>query len=120
MEEPIALRLVRHETDWLDEDGEPLATCVVQGGDSPVTLPGRGGRPLGPAQAAVLQATQELARGQPPDAQGEVILARCDVAAKLKASDVSRKSISSAWGPLAHRKLLRLIEPGSVAVKVRR
>jgi len=121
MEQAIALRLVRHETEWQDEDSEPIVTCVVQGADSPVTLPGRGGRPLGPAQAAVLQAAQELARAQTPDSLGEVILARGDVAARAKTiADISRQSISSAWSPLAHRKLLRLIEPGSVAVRLRK
>jgi hypothetical protein len=42
MESPIALKLVRHVTDWLDEDGAPMVSCIVQPGSSPVTLPGRG------------------------------------------------------------------------------
>jgi hypothetical protein len=120
MVQPIALRLNRYETEWTDEDGEPMVTCVVQGADTHVTLPGRGGPPLGPAQAAVLQAAKDLARGQTPDGNGEVILARSDIAARAKATaDISRQSVSSAWTPLAKRKLLRLIEPGSVAVRVR-
>jgi hypothetical protein len=120
MESAIALKLARHETEWLDEDGQPLATCVVLAADQPVTLPGRGGRPLGEAQSAVLQAAQELARAAKPEPNGEVLLARHDVAQLAKErSDVSKQSVSSAWGPLAKRGHFRLVEPGSIAMRVR-
>jgi hypothetical protein len=120
MESAIGLRLVRHETEWQDEDGQPLVSCVVQGADQPVTLPGRGGRPLGDAQAKVLEVAQELARGRTPDGSGEVILVRMDVAQVAKERhQLTRQSISSAWPSLARRKLIRLIEPGSVGVRVR-
>jgi len=120
MESPIALKLARHQTEWTDEDGEPLVSCVVQAADQPVTLPGRGGRPLGTAQAAVLNVTQELARTQTADASGEVLLVRLDVAELVKQRHgLSRQSISSSWPALEKRKLLRRIEPGSVAIRLR-
>ena len=40
MEAAIPLKLSRHETEWLDEDEQPLTTCVVVGADQPVTFPG--------------------------------------------------------------------------------
>jgi hypothetical protein len=120
MESAIPLKLVRHETEWLDEDGEPLVSCVVQAADQPVTLPGRGRRPLGEAQSAVLNSAQELARTNTPDAKGEVILIRQEVAQRVKErTNLTRQSISSAWPSLHRRGLLRLIEPGSVALRVR-
>lgn len=119
MESAIALRLVRHETEWLDDDGEPLVSCVVRAADQPVTLPGRGGKAMGPVQALVLQKTQELARGRENEPNGETILSRHEVAQVLIGQGTSRKSISSAWVPLAARKLIRLIEPGSVAIRLR-
>jgi AAA domain len=120
MESPIALKLARHETEWLDEDGQPLVSCVVLAADQPVTLPGRGGRRLGEAQAMVLQAAQELARAAKPDHTGEVFLGRQDVAKLAKdRGGVSKQSISSAWGPLAKRGCFRLVEPGSIAMRVR-
>ena len=65
MEASIALKLARHETEWKDEDGESLVSCVVQAADQPVTLPGRGGRPLGEAQSAVLQRPRNSPRPPP-------------------------------------------------------
>jgi hypothetical protein len=120
MESAIALKLARHQTEWLDEDGQQLSTCVVLAADQPVTLPGRGGRPLGEAQSAVLQAAQELARAITPDQTGEVFLVRQDVAKLAKErNSVSKQSVSSAWGPLSKRGYFRLVEPGSIAMRVR-
>jgi hypothetical protein len=120
MEAPIALRLVHHETEWLDEDGEPLASCVVHGAHEPVTLPGRGGKPLGTAQAKLLQTIKELAKACTPDPQGEVFLVRQDIAKAAKDShSLSKQSISSAWRPLADLGHFRLVEPGSLAIRVR-
>jgi hypothetical protein len=120
MESAIALKLSRHETEWLDEDGEPLSTCVVTAAAQPVTLPGRGGRPLGEAQSAVLQAAQELAKTVTPDHTGEVLLIRTEVAALAKKrNNLTRQSISSSWESLERRGLLRRTEPGSVAIRVR-
>lgn len=119
MESAISLKLARHETEWLDEDDEPLASCVVLAGNQPVALPGRGGRPLGVAQAAVLAAAQELAQSRTPDSEGDVVLPRHLVAELVQRGGRSRQSVSSAWHPLADRKLLRLIEPGAVAIRVR-
>jgi AAA domain len=120
MENPIALRLVQHETNWVDEDGEPLMSCVVQAGAQPVTLPGRGGKPLGEAQAAVLAAAQDLAKEKTPEPTGEVFLARVDVATLAKQRrGMSKQSVSSAWASLAQRGYFRMVEPGSIAIRVR-
>jgi hypothetical protein len=120
MESPIALKLSRHQTEWLDEDGQPLSTCVVTAAAQPVTLPGRGGRPLGEAQSAVLQAAQELAKAATADNTGEVFLIRSEIAALAKTrNSVSKQSVSSAWAPLSKRGYFRLVEPGSIAMRVR-
>lgn len=119
MQEPISLRLRRHTTEWKDEDGEALITCVVQPGNMPVTLPGRGGKPLGPAQKQLLHIIQELAKGKPVEPSGEVMLARHDVVEVAKAQGMKKQSISSAWPSLSERKLIRLVEPGTVFIAVR-
>lgn len=119
MEQPLALRLAKVETDWVDDDGETLATCIVQAAAQPVTLAGRGSRPLGEAQAMILACARELAANHQADAGGWVVLARADVSARAKEHGVSRQSISSAWQPLQTRGYLRLAEPGSVMLKVR-
>lgn len=119
MEAPVALKLTRVETDWLDEDGTPLTTCIVQSANQPVTLAGRGSRPLGDAQSTVLACARELAAGKDPDPSGYVLLSRSDVAAQARARAVSKQSISSAWAPLQTRGYLKLAEPGSVLLKVK-
>jgi hypothetical protein len=119
MESAIALKLARHETEWTDEEGYPLATCVVVAADQPVTLPGRGGRPLGEAQATVLAAAKELAKGATPDPKtGEVYLARSDIASLARKRSVSNSAISNTWGRLESRGLWRRVEPGSIAMRV--
>jgi hypothetical protein len=118
MQNPISLRLNRVETQWQDEDGEPLATCVVSAADQPVTLPGRGVRALGVAQAKVLGAVKALARNIPPGPTGEVFVARHEVTKYVTADGIPKSSVSSAWAPLAARGFFRLVEPGSVAVRL--
>jgi len=118
MPQPLALRLDRVETDWMDEDGEPLTTCVVRAAGQPVTLPGRGLRPLGQAQATVLACARELAASGTADDDGWVTLARADVATRARASGVAKQSISSAWTPLQTRGYWRLVEPGSLLLRV--
>jgi hypothetical protein len=117
MEQPLALKLERVETDWTDEDGHPLITCIVLGADQPVTLAGRGTRPLGGAQATVLKCARELAVDHKADADGWITIPRIDVAARAKERGVSRQSISSAWTPLHTRGHLRLVDPGAVMLK---
>jgi hypothetical protein len=120
MESAIGLRLVPHETEWLDEDGEPLVSCIVQGADQPVTLPGRGGKPLGDSQATVLEAAQELAKAKTPGPSGEVLLARHDIAKLAKERGVSKTAISNTWERLESRGYWRRVEPGSIALRMRR
>jgi len=119
MEKPLALRLQKVETDWSDEDGHPLTTCVVEAATQPVTLPGRGARPLGNAQVVVLEIARELASKAMPDATGHVSLARSDIAALAKERDVSTQSVSSAWSTLQSRGYFQLKEPGSISLRVR-
>lgn len=115
--EPLSLRLMPADTDWADEDGHPVTTCLVQAADQPVTIPGRGNRPLGEAQSVVLEITRQMTRDR-ANGSAEVILARQDIAAAARARGVSKQSISSAWRPLANRGFFKLAEPGSVIVKV--
>ena len=120
MEQPVALRLHRIDTDWVDDDGEPISTCLVERATAqPVTLPGRATRPLGEAQIAILAVARAMAATTQPDETGWVTLARADVAARAKEErNVNRKSISSAWQPLQDRGYLKLVEPGSVRLRV--
>jgi len=117
MEQPIALRLVRHETDWSDDDGQPLVSCIVQAGGQPVTLPGRGGKPLGDAQAAVLKAAQELASAATPDSSGEVLIARHDIAKLAKDRGIGKTAIANCWQRLESRGYWRRVEPGSIVIR---
>jgi hypothetical protein len=119
MESAIALKLTRHETEWLDEDGERMMTCVVRAGQQPVTLPGRGGKLLGDAQKVVLEAAQELAKNGVPH-NGEVLLVRLDVAAlaKRRNPSITKSAISNCWVRLEGRGYWRRVEPGSIAIRV--
>jgi hypothetical protein len=55
-----------------------------------------------------------------PDCAGYVLLVRADITAKATKEGVSRKSVSSAWSPLQDRGHMKLVEPGSVMVRVQR
>jgi hypothetical protein len=118
MSQALALKLRHVETSWLDDEGQGIDTCIVESADAPVTLAGRA-KPLGSAQAVVLEVARKLAKQGTPDARGEVLLTRLDVAAVAKEQGVSKQSVSSAWPALANRKYIRLIEPGSLAIKVK-
>jgi hypothetical protein len=119
MEQPLALRLEKVETDWRDEDEHPLSTCIVRAAGQPVTLPGRGNRPLGEAQTTLLTCARELATDRQADARGFVLLARADVVTRARGRGVPRQSISSAWQSLQSRGYLRLVEPASLMLRVR-
>ena len=115
--EALSLRLRRVEVEWTDDDGQPFATCIVEGAGEPVSLPGRSSRPLGPAQAQLLEVIRELAGRQQPDAEGWILLSRLDVAEIAKQRGLAKQSISSAWQPLQARGVIRLFEPGSLKVR---
>jgi hypothetical protein len=115
-EHPIALKLQAVDTEWLDEDGEPMSTCIVIPSDMPVTLPGKGAKKLGDAQAALLQVIHRMAVDRPRETDGRVLLARHEVSLAAQKDGVNKKSISSAWAPLAKRHLIALSEPGSLLV----
>ncbi|MEO8313251.1 MAG: AAA family ATPase [Pseudomonadota bacterium] len=115
--QPLSLRLRRTEVDWKDDDGLPLSTCIVESGNQPVTLPGRGGQPLGSAQATLLRIAQDMARTKDADSKGDVMLIRLDIAEAAKASGMSKQSISSAWQPMANRGYWRLVEPGAMYIR---
>jgi hypothetical protein len=117
MPNPISLRLNRYETEWSDDDGQPMATCIVTAADQHVTLPGRGARPLGTAQTTVLAVARELARSQGPGPKGETLVARHEISRIALTRGVKKSSISSAWEPLVQRGYLRLVEPGAVMVR---
>lgn len=120
MQSPIALRLARHETEWLDDDGEPMVACIVHGADESVTLPGRGGKPLGEVQQVVLDAARELARKGVPE-NGEVYVGRIDIAKLAKERGITSDSaISNCWPRLEGKRLWRRVEPGLIAIRVSR
>jgi hypothetical protein len=115
MDEPIALRLRRVETDWTDDDGEILSTCVVESATQSVTLPGRG-RSLSLPQRATIAAVRELAGAQ-ANGGDEVLLTRPDVIAKAVALGASRTAAYRAIGELAGKYGWRLVEPGGIMVR---
>ncbi len=116
--EALSLRLERAETDWADDEGVPITTCLPMASDTPVTLPGRG-RPMGEAQSSILTVAHELANGLPRDKDGYVLLARQALATACQERGIDRRRVSESLQRLARRKLVRLLEPGSVAVRVR-
>lgn len=118
MESAIALKLARHETEWVDDEGEPIATCIVKAANEPVTLPGRGVK-LGDVQKVVLRAARDLAKTAIAQ-NGEAFLARMDVAALAKERDstISKSAISNCWQRLEKHGYFRRVEPGSIAIRI--
>jgi putative DNA primase/helicase len=114
--EPLSLRLVHADTDWADDEGQPITTCIVAAGNAPVTLPGRGGRPLGEAQTTVLTIARELAATR-RNGSADVLLARHEISALAQQRGVDRRRVSQSWESLARRGLIRLVEPGSIAMR---
>lgn len=66
----------------------------------------------------LLEVIKAEAQKHPKDASGDVLLARMDIAALAKERGLSKQTISSAWEPLAKRRYIRLLEPGSLSVRV--
>lgn len=118
MEAPLSLRLKQTVTDWIDEDGQPMTTCLVESAGQPVNLPGSNVRPLGPGQSKLYEVIKAEAQKHPKDANGDVLLTRMDIVALAKERGLSKQTISSAWEPLAKRHYIRLLEPGSLLVRV--
>jgi hypothetical protein len=118
MEAPIPLRLERVETDWQDEDGEAMVSCLVVAADGPVTLPGRTVRQLGPQQEKVLSCARQVARGQHPTMPDgtKVCVGKREIAAAAQAQGVSAQNVSNAWKSLEARGELRVTGPGTVEV----
>lgn len=107
--EPLSLRLKSVTTDWADDDGQPLHTCIVEKADQSVTLPGRARR-SSPSQAAILTAAMALAG---PDG----LVARIDLIQHAMQSGVSRTAAYRAMRELAPRMGWQFVEPGSLRLK---
>lgn len=116
--EPLSLRLQVAQTDWTDAEGQPIAACLVAAGEAPVTLPGRGGRPLGEAQMTVLTIARELAAKR-RNGSDEVLLPRHEISTLAQERGLDRRRVSQSWSSLARRGLVRLVEPASIVVRVR-
>lgn len=116
--QPIALRLRRVETEWRDDDGQPMASCVVEPASSPVTLAGRA-RKLSDSQRAVVEAVQELTR-QHANGSDEVLLPRLEVVQRAVERGSSRAAAYRALEHLGQRFGWHLAEPASVIVDARR
>jgi hypothetical protein len=95
MQEPLSLRLSMVQTEWLDDDGLPMSTCLVSRADEPVTLTGRGPRPSGEAkkkkagdnQIKATIALKEWARANPDDN----LITSIDIRALLKAQKLDER-----------------------------
>lgn len=115
MHEPIALRLKRVETDWTDSRGNTLSSCIVEGADDPVSLPGAKAT-LSNQQRRLYEIAMTMARAK---GTGDVLLARMDVSQEAQRQNIAKQTVSSAWVPIANKGYWRLMEPGSVVLKVR-
>jgi hypothetical protein len=118
MQSPVALRLQSVETDWQDEDGEPMVSCVVIAAAEPVTLPGKRERALGPKQGKVLACAHKLARERYPNAScgTRVALGKREISAAAQKLGVSPQNVSNAWKSLDAHRVLRVTGPGTVEV----
>jgi hypothetical protein len=114
MESPLSLRLRPVLTDWLDEDGQPYTSCLVESSDVAVALPGRTARPLGDTQAQVMEIIRSMSKGASNGISP--LLARHDVVARAKDQGIDRRRVSQAWQPLERRGLIKLTEPGAVTL----
>jgi hypothetical protein len=119
--EPLALRLQRFETDWLDEDGEPMSTCIVTASEEPVTLPGRVRKEPTGTPGQLWELVQSYVRDHYPGQRGiEVLVPRSAISAELRKlnSKASHQSITNAWAALEKKRRLRRSEPDAAMVKV--
>lgn len=120
----LALRLRKVETDWLEEPGDaedsenpqPMATCVVEAADSPVTLPGRG-RKLNDKQRITVEIVQKLARER-ANGSSTVLLHRHEIVDEAVKSGINRTVAYRHLDQLAGRMHWRLLEPGSLEVRL--
>jgi hypothetical protein len=115
-ESPIGLRLRRVDSDWLDSEGNPLTTCIVESADQTVTLPGQGSKPPTAAQQIVITAVQELAFAE-RKAPGDVLLARADISKAAVAKGANRSSVYRNLQQLAPRMGWRLPDSSTVVVR---
>jgi len=118
MDAPLALRLRPVETDWQDEDGIPLKTCIVETADQPIKAGEQKARLLGAAQRTVLAIAHELAAHGVPDESGWVGLSRAQIASCAKERGVSRQSLSSALHSLDGHDRIRLTESETILVRI--
>lgn len=117
MEAPLALRLRRVETDWCDDDGNRLATCIVEAGDQPIASTEHKARPLEGAQSAVLTIARDLAAAEVPDPSGWVGISRRQITCRAKLRGISRQSVSPALRSLEGHGCIRLTEVEKVLVR---
>jgi AAA domain-containing protein len=112
---PLALRLQSVETDWLDEDGRVMTTCIVQPANAPVTLPGRGARKLNDAQRITIDVVQTMAK-QRANGGGTVLLHRHEIVDEAIKRGVSRPTAYRHLHDLSDRMGWKLLDPGSLEV----
>ena len=111
----LSLRLRPVDTDWLDDDGQVMTTCVVEAGNTPVTLSGRGGSGK---QRTTIKVVEDLAVAKANGAS-TVRLERRDVVDEARRRGVSQASAYRHVDALAERMGWRLLDPGSLEVNVR-
>lgn len=114
-ERPLALKLRRVATDWRDDQGHPLTTCVVEAVTQPVAMPSRGTRPLTESQCATVEAVRELA-ARKANGGTDILLVRSEIIAAACAKGVNRTVAYRNLQQLAPRMGWQLSEPGSLKV----
>jgi hypothetical protein len=113
MDSPIALRLRKVETDWADSGGNPLVSCILEAASGLVSLPG--GKALSGKQRQLYDIALSLAKAK---GTGDVMLARVDVSQEAQRQGMPKQTVSSGWRSIAEKGYWRLVEPGSIALKV--
>lgn len=116
-DEAIGLRLRVVETDWDDEDGAALSTCVIEAASQPVTLPGRGTKPLCKRQRQLLDIAQRIA-AMKANGSADTVLTKAEVTKAAREQRIPKQSISSAWKSLVERGYWQLVSPESISVRL--
>lgn len=114
-ETSLSLRLVPADTDWADEDGKPINTCLVTRGNCSVSPFLRKGRPLTKHEEAVIGVVHELVSNKASEGP-TVLLARGDVVAAAIDLGVPRTCAYRACRDLANRFGWRLL--GSKEIEI--
>jgi KaiC/GvpD/RAD55 family RecA-like ATPase len=116
-EEPLSLRLVSADTEWTDDQGETITTCLIASGDRPVSLRKRSARAPSPNQHVVITIVNALAT-QRANGANKALVRRTELVAIAQRAGASRTGAYRAIEKLAKRMGWREVESGLIEVPV--